>query len=785
MRKKSFLVLFCLLFCSFLPNSETLARTHQSLEDLKQQDIERSLKYERLKKNQVTSPINQILPGALPVDTDDDGMPDSWESANGLDPNDPDDAWFDPDNDKVVNLFEYQLGSDLNNPATPPVATVGPSGADYTDVETAIDSVTDGTAIRVAGGSYSVNYITFDPMTVMIQGGWSSDFSKRDLKLYPTTFDGGMLDEILYFSFSYSERAIILDGLQFVRGKGTIGVIVLLAQGGAFMKTSIFNCSIKESETGFGFCGVILMTNWDGSESDRTIANTLIVGNEASGIYSQNTEDAIAHWRIINTTISNNQNGGGDNGYGIDAFTLDYAVLTSHIYNSIIWGNEENDIEIWWNITFDVDHSDIGDVSAGGGAIYLPGAGVVNVDPLFVDLANDNIHLRDSSPLIDEGINQGIPLIDFEGDPRVTDGDNDNIAIVDMGADEYVFAADDLLGTWDGSGVWFRNSVTGSWVKMSPPAYLVAAGDLDGDGTDDLIGVWSSGLWVKYSSTGSWAKLSTSLPSNIASGDMDGDGRCDVLGSWSSGVYYKNMSSGTWVRMTTTPANHVAAGDLDGDMADDLIGVWPSGTWIRLSSLGRWMRIAIEADGVAAGDMNGNGSVDLLGSWSGLGVYYMDTQSMLWVKMSTSAQQVSAGDLDGDGTDDLIGVWSSGLWVKYSETGTWALITSILPRDMDAGKMTGGAGSVGVEGFMNLQAPIGGYAEGPESISNYQDLSSEGPGGWNFAFQEEENLVPQEKGFKIMMRMPGPGEAGFQYIEQKNLVPQNRLSEKKKKEKVN
>ena len=53
---------------------------------------------------------------------------------------------------------------------------------------------------------------------------------------------------------------------------------------------------------------------------------------------------------------------------------------------------------------------------------------------------------------------------------------------------------DDILGTWDGSGVWYRNSETGSWVKMSTPADLVAAGDLDGDSTDDLIGVWSSGL---------------------------------------------------------------------------------------------------------------------------------------------------------------------------------------------------------------------------------------------------------------------------------------------------
>jgi len=112
-----------------------------------------------------------------------------------------------------------------------------------------------------------------------------------------------------------------------------------------------------------------------------------------------------------------------------------------------------------------------------------------------------------------------------------------------------------------------------------------------------------------------------------------------------------------------------------------------------------------------------------------------------WVKMcSVPAYLVTAGDIDGDGTDDLIGTWSSGVWVKYSETGTWAKICTPLPSDIDAGLFRTGWGA----GAISFEAPIGGvYAEGPGSIDNYVDLSSEGPGGWNFAFQVEENLVPQ------------------------------------------
>jgi hypothetical protein len=51
------------------------------------------------------------------LDSDNDGMPDEWETAHGLDPNNPD-ANLDPDNDGLPNLQEYQHGTDPNNPDT-------------------------------------------------------------------------------------------------------------------------------------------------------------------------------------------------------------------------------------------------------------------------------------------------------------------------------------------------------------------------------------------------------------------------------------------------------------------------------------------------------------------------------------------------------------------------------------------------------------------------------------------------------------------------------------------
>jgi hypothetical protein len=275
-----------------------------------------------------------------------------------------------------------------------------------------------------------------------------------------------------------------------------------------------------------------------------------------------------------------------------------------------------------------------------------------------------------------------------------------------------------------------------------------------------------------YSLLDDWTKLTSSPPSDIAAGDMNGDGRDDVVATWAgSGVWYRDSATGLWIKLSSA-AELVAAGDIEADGTDDLIGVWSSGLWVMYSSSSGWSKLSsIPPSNIATGDMNGNGIDDVVASWSSSGVWYGGYEwsgAWIWDKMSSAADLIAAGDIEGDGTDDLIGVWSSGLWMKYSSTMNWNKITSSLPRDIDAGLFRLGAWGTGVAEYLE---PIGGYAEGPGS-GGYIDLSDEGPGGRNFVYQEEVNLTPLETDAQRLKSTPSPGESGFTYSEQENLVPQ-------------
>ncbi len=83
----------------------------------------------------IYKPIGWERPGDTAVDSDEDGMPDTYENQYGFDPLDPSDAQQDADGDGLTNLEEYQAGTNptVADTLTPSISLLSPTeGATYT-----------------------------------------------------------------------------------------------------------------------------------------------------------------------------------------------------------------------------------------------------------------------------------------------------------------------------------------------------------------------------------------------------------------------------------------------------------------------------------------------------------------------------------------------------------------------------------------------------------------------------------------------------------------------------
>jgi len=89
----------------------------------------------------------------VPLDTDNDGIPNEAEILTGLNPNDPLDALLDSDNDGAENLVEYMAGTDPLNPSNRPS-----SDGTLIDIIGEIGEIIDLTAINPES-KYSFNSI--------------------------------------------------------------------------------------------------------------------------------------------------------------------------------------------------------------------------------------------------------------------------------------------------------------------------------------------------------------------------------------------------------------------------------------------------------------------------------------------------------------------------------------------------------------------------------------------------------------------------------------------------
>jgi len=179
------------------------------------------------------------------------------------------------------------------------------------------------------------------------------------------------------------------------------------------------------------------------SYSSPTLTDVTFSGNTATnsggGMFNGDSSTTLTNVTFSGNTASD-RGGGMFNAGGSPTLT-----------NVILWGDSApNGSEIYNdNSTPTIAYSDVqgcgGSGSGWNSACGTDGGGNLDADPVFVDAANGNLHLQDTSPAIDAGDNTAVPggiTTDLDGNPRFVDiptapdTGNGTPPIVDMGAYE-------------------------------------------------------------------------------------------------------------------------------------------------------------------------------------------------------------------------------------------------------------------------------------------------------------------------------------------------------------
>ena len=299
-------------------------------------------------------------------------------------------------------------------------------------IQAGIDAAGDYWAVFVADATYNETNLDFGGKKIYLKG-----VDHHSGGLTRPVIDCQQLGRAFYFHTNEDEDSVI-DNFVIKNGMAEDSYGGGIVCYGA--SPTIMNCVFENNkavDTNATYEGENGGAVWCSSGSPR-ITNCVFSGNSADWrggalfCYSNSSPT------VTNCTISGNS---ADYGGGVYCSNSSNPTLN----NCILWDNSAplggDEILAAAGCTVTLNYCCVDNTGYGGGGT-IDENNCIYDDPQFVDPANGNYHLKDTSPCIDEGDNSLVPsgvTTDLDGEPRIVDGDDppDGTATVDIGAYEY------------------------------------------------------------------------------------------------------------------------------------------------------------------------------------------------------------------------------------------------------------------------------------------------------------------------------------------------------------
>ncbi|MDR5657285.1 surface glycoprotein [Halodesulfurarchaeum sp. HSR-GB] len=186
-------------------------------------------------------------------------------------------------------------------------------------------------------------------------------------------------------------------------------------------------------------------------------------------------------------------------------------------------------------------------------------------------------------------------------------------------------------------------------------SYSVSTGDIDGDGTAEIVYQDTSSNLDYYDvDTGTNTDTGQGA-SSVSTGDIDGDGTAEIVyQDTSNNLDYYDVDTGTNTD-TGEDAYSVSTGDIDGDGTAEIVYQDTSSNLHYYDvDTGTNTDTGQGASSVSTGDIDGDGTAEIVYPDTSDNLDYYDVDTGTNTDTGQNTYSVSTGDIDGDGTAEIV-----------------------------------------------------------------------------------------------------------------------------------